>query len=495
MVKRITIENFDTGSEGANLTYMASNGRFEWVKGSAVAAYTLSANNSTFNENATITFTLNTTFTADGTKIPFTLALSNTDNQANDFVSTSGDISNATLTGNFVVSSGSNSVSLTLNEDSTTEGDETLTITLDNFPNISNVVTITDSSTAGGGVIGIMSTDNMYFYGGYDNNPGTPGSRNPNSPGRGYGNRITKIPLASDTSSTLSTAPTSHYRGYGQSLSDRSGGQGYVISGLNPGLSPGYRQDIFKHVYSSSTTSTVDSQISAEMGRYGGIAFNSNDGDGGASGLGVNPANPSPYGRQMYWLPFASATTQTFVNNHPYSNGLIAYCTNGAVSPSNDGYLLHGASPSVPGNINQYFKMNVTTGGTWSVVNPISPSYQGQQATTTQSAEAAYIFGGVHTDYSTPLAYPWGYKKEKMSFASDTVRNVSTLPTSWYGRLGAGGASSEAGYIAGGIRTPANPQTPLYPTGTFKFPFANETSITQNLPTGYIGYVSMTFAD
>ena len=178
MVKRITIETFETGAEGANLTYVASNSRFEWVKGDARQSFSVTAP-TPVNESGTITFTLTTTNVVDGVIVPFTLALSNTDNQANDFVSTSGDVSNATLTGNFVVSNGSNAVSLSLNEDFTTEGTETLTLTLDEYPTVSNVVSITDSSTAGGGIIGTMSTTDAYFFGGYDGNQGTYGSRFP----------------------------------------------------------------------------------------------------------------------------------------------------------------------------------------------------------------------------------------------------------------------------------------------------------------------------
>lgn len=488
MVKRITIETFETGTEGANLTYIASNSRFEWVKGDARPSFTISAP-TPVNESGTITYTLTTNYVDDGTKIPFTLTLSNTDNQANDFVSTSGDVSNATLTGNFVVSSGSNAVSLSLNEDFTTEGTETLTITLDDYPTISNVVSITDSSTAGGGAVGLITSTTMYFFAGYDGNAGSYGS-SPNSPGQGYGSRISSTPLASDTSHTLETTTPSPVS-YQQGLSDKSGGVGYAIAGLDAG-SPSYPGKIQSFTYASSTVAIPETNLEPLIRAYGGVGFNGNDGDGGLVGGGVNPQGfPTTRGRAFYWIPYASVTTQTFGSNHPLAQGVVVYQNGGAVSPDNSGYILDGNSPSVPGNFSSYYKVDLSS-YSWSTVNSIPSSYRGQQGTSTQSSEAAYLWGGVHTDYSTPQPYPWGYKTEKMPFASDTTRTVTTLPTSYFHRLGAGIASDSAGYIAGGLTTPANPGNN---TGLYKFPFASETSISSPVTNGYIGYEASTHQD
>jgi hypothetical protein len=494
MVKRITIETFETGTEGANLTYVASNSRFEWVKGDARQSFSVTAP-TPVTEAGTITFTLTTTNVVDGVIVPFTLALSNTDNQANDFVSTSGDVSNATLTGNFVVSSGSNAVSLSLNEDFTTEGTETLTLTLDEYPTVSNVVSITDSSTAGGGVIGTISTTDAYFFGGYDGNPGTYGSRFPTSPGAGYGNRVSKIATSSDTQSFVANAPTSYYTGYAQSITDRPGGVGYNIGGLS-GLSPQYRTNIFSFTYSSSTTATADPSIAAQVGTYGGSAFTSNNNDGGITGGGINPTSPTPYNRGFYWIPYASVTTQTFTVNHPEPGGHLAYDGNCVVSPSNKGYLLDGQSPTAPGNYTQYWKLDVASSSSMTVVASIPSPSRGSQSTKTQSSDDAYVFGGVHTDYSTPQPYPWGYKREKMPFASETTRTVTTLPTSFFHRLGSGGSSSTTAYIMGGLKVPGMP-SPLYPTSGIKFPFSSETTLADvgTLTNQYVGYAASNMQD
>ena len=104
--------------------------------------YTLSADNTTINEGASVVITLTTTDVPDATNIAYTVTGVDTD-----------DLTAGSLTGNFAIASNTATATFTLAEDTTTEGDETLTLTLDNGSgNIA--ITITDSSTtpsSGGG--------------------------------------------------------------------------------------------------------------------------------------------------------------------------------------------------------------------------------------------------------------------------------------------------------------------------------------------------------
>ena len=96
--------------------------------------YTLSADNTTINEGDTVTITLTTTNIADGTDFAYTVTGVDTD-----------DLSSGSLTGNITINSNTGTAAFTLAEDSTTEGAETLTLTLDNGEG-SIDITITDTS-------------------------------------------------------------------------------------------------------------------------------------------------------------------------------------------------------------------------------------------------------------------------------------------------------------------------------------------------------------
>jgi hypothetical protein len=82
------------------------------------STYLLTATSSYFDEGSTVTFTLTTTNVASGTSVPYTLS-----------GISAADISGGSLSGNAVVnSSGAATISVTLLNDSLTEGSETLTV-------------------------------------------------------------------------------------------------------------------------------------------------------------------------------------------------------------------------------------------------------------------------------------------------------------------------------------------------------------------------------
>jgi hypothetical protein len=98
--------------------------------------YTLSRSSASVNEGSSVTITLTTTNVDNGTLVPYTITGVN-----------SADINGASLTGNFTISSNSAQVVISTTADLTTEGDETLTLTLNGIvPTKSITVTIIDSS-------------------------------------------------------------------------------------------------------------------------------------------------------------------------------------------------------------------------------------------------------------------------------------------------------------------------------------------------------------
>ena len=107
----------------------------ESTSGAGAPSYSLTSDRTNVNEGGAVTFTLNTTNVTAGTSVPYTIT----------GISVS-DISGNTLTGNFVVGT-TDSVTVTLLEDATTEGNENIILTLDN--NLATIsVLVNDTSSA-----------------------------------------------------------------------------------------------------------------------------------------------------------------------------------------------------------------------------------------------------------------------------------------------------------------------------------------------------------
>ena len=132
----------DATTEGLEiLSFALDNGEDSFnvtINDTSVAggiSYTLSSSAASVNEGGTVTITLTTTNVADGTVLPYTIT-----------GVTSADISDESLTGNFVISSNVATLGpLTIAADLTTEGAETMTIALDNGESTFDV-TINDTS-------------------------------------------------------------------------------------------------------------------------------------------------------------------------------------------------------------------------------------------------------------------------------------------------------------------------------------------------------------
>ena len=108
-------------------------GNTGWIF-TAPPTYQLTSSTASVNEGATLTITLATTNLSNGTTVAYTIT-----------GATSEDLNGASLTGNFTISSGSASLVLSIANDYLTEGNETLTLALDNG-GASISVTIIDTS-------------------------------------------------------------------------------------------------------------------------------------------------------------------------------------------------------------------------------------------------------------------------------------------------------------------------------------------------------------
>ena len=102
------------------------------------ATYVLATSSAAVNEGSTFTITLTTTNIEDATVIPYTIT-----------GVTSADLSSASLTGNFTITSNSATVTFTVAADATTEGGETFVLSLDTLGTTQSV-TINDTSTTPG---------------------------------------------------------------------------------------------------------------------------------------------------------------------------------------------------------------------------------------------------------------------------------------------------------------------------------------------------------
>lgn len=150
-----TYDGNESGADNNPNTGGLVQGR-PWIVG-GTPTYNLTRSAASINEGQSVTITLVTSNVANGTVVPYTIT-----------GVTSGDIDGASLTGNFVVGT-TDAITLTTTEDLTTEGNETLTVTLDVQGNTINV-TIVDTSVppatleeiftgeTSGGVVTVLET-------------------------------------------------------------------------------------------------------------------------------------------------------------------------------------------------------------------------------------------------------------------------------------------------------------------------------------------------
>jgi len=91
------------------------------------------------SEGGVITFTLSTTNISNGTRIPYTVT-------GGAGFDASADISSGITSGTFLINNNTASISLTVSEDFTGEGNESMTLTIIHNPSVTRTVTISDTS-------------------------------------------------------------------------------------------------------------------------------------------------------------------------------------------------------------------------------------------------------------------------------------------------------------------------------------------------------------
>jgi len=145
------------------------------VDSSITPSYSVSSSVASINEGSSFTVTLTTAGVNVGTLVPYTIT-----------GISSADIGGASLTGNFTVTgtylSGTASLSVSVTADSTTEGTETFTLTLDGL-SLSTSVTINDTSISGAitATGGSISYSGGYTYHTFTSSGTFTVSSNPNS--------------------------------------------------------------------------------------------------------------------------------------------------------------------------------------------------------------------------------------------------------------------------------------------------------------------------
>ena len=144
---RVTAGVDDGANSGGGALWINTGDSFTVTRSAAVPTFSVSANPTSVNEGQTVTFTLTTTNVPNGRTVGYTLT-----------GITSNDLSSGSLTGSFSVSNNSAQVQVTLANDSTTEGPETMTLTCDSTDSSgastgspSTSVSISDTSTGSGG--------------------------------------------------------------------------------------------------------------------------------------------------------------------------------------------------------------------------------------------------------------------------------------------------------------------------------------------------------
>ena len=146
-------------TNGGSGTWQNTGDSFTITRQSPPASYSVSASPTSINEGQSTTFTVTTSNVVANTTVGYTLS-----------GVTTGDLSSGNLTGSITInSSGNGTVSFTFNNDATTEGSETATLTLDSTDSTgastgapSASVTIADtsqgsSSSGGSGNLGTGS--------------------------------------------------------------------------------------------------------------------------------------------------------------------------------------------------------------------------------------------------------------------------------------------------------------------------------------------------
>tara|TARA_R110000851_G_scaffold198669_1_gene349729 strand:+ start:1541 stop:8431 length:6891 start_codon:yes stop_codon:yes gene_type:complete len=307
------------------------------------ASYSLNISDTTVNEGDSFTVNISATNGVAGVQVPYTIT-----------GVTSADIGGSSLTGFFTIGS-AETVSFTVAEDITTEGTETLTFTLNNYPLINGTVTIVDTSldivsgtqtftTSGGGSwtvpAGVTKISIMGIGGGAAGISG--GTAGTISSGGGGGaiafkNNITVTP-GSVVNYTVGPGG-SGATGNGGSTVISVGGISYTAGGGSAGTSTSINPTAINTLIVGGNGGTASGAWDfSKAGGIGGSSYRPNTssavvgGGGGAAGMGANGGAGSPQ------TALADATAQNAPSEIAVDGGI------GSGSGGGHGYTADWAS-------------------------------------------------------------------------------------------------------------------------------------------------------
>ena len=431
-------------SKRGNISLIYTDATNGWVSidtVEVVPSYTLTGSAANVNEGVALTVSLATSNISDGATVPYTIT-----------GVTSADLGGVSLTGNFTISSNAATATFTPALDTSTEGAETMVLTLDGV-SVALSTTINDTSlnpptfTFGG-------TTRMFKAGGIKY---PSGSSNPT-------NRIEKIDFSSDTSA-VSTWGT--LASVSPGSTNASGGFSSATHGIN--INSAYRN---KFPFASSGNGPAVPGIPFN---YDGKAQSWHNDSGGyvQGGAGYRTS----HAWKMWKQPFATDTfAEVSALNLPGPGARLDSSTENI--STTHGYHSGGDyEPPDPGsnsNVIEKFPFASEDGKT----------DQGDLATGMMfgapginSPTHGYSGGGRSAGGWNPFMRT---NNQKFAFASSG--NASDIGDLAVGRYEAGGASSTTvGYILGG-RWYA-PADPSFPGNTFiqhsnwnKMPFSSQSS-------------------
>lgn len=276
---------------------------------SVTPTYSLSRSAASVNEGQSFTITLTTTGVNNGTSVPYTIT-----------GVSSADIASASLTGNFVQQSGSNTITFSTTEDLTTEGNETFTITLDGRAETISV-TINDTSVAIDP--NAQAPNASWFPGGFDAAP---------SPAPGVSNFIRKVTHATDTATasnrgSLALAVTQ----FGMTGDNA---YGWLAGGFQPTTpSPGSSRSLIQRIEYATDTGTASSRSNMSRASLRN-ASSANHGTIMTQGWFIGGSSPAvATASRVERLEFATDTT------NPTTRGSLATASDALTGSGNSTYI------------------------------------------------------------------------------------------------------------------------------------------------------------
>ena len=410
-------------SKRGNISLIYTDATNGWVSIDTVEvlpSYILTGSANNVNEGVALTVSLATVNVSNGTLVPYTIT-----------GVTSADLGGVSLTGNFTISSNTATATFTPTEDTTTEGAETMVLTLDGT-SVALSTTINDTSFASNPMVG-----DSYGYQVSGQYAGP----------LGYSKKKEKYSFTSNGNSTgLSDLSQRKRIGTGFNSSTN----GYTSGGLDDAGSGSVYATGSKWAFSN------DNNISTGYGTVSFASAGSSTGDAGYAFGGYRRTNTGTYSQADNGAASSVIEKQTFSNDNIANSGVSALHAKGYSScsvSSSHIYAAHGLT----NNVLQKFPFAASSGTCTAVGDMVNSNFASSGNT---SDTKGYASGGASPYSNLIQSYP---------FSTDSnATDVGDLLAQVRGTSGSN--SGTKGYKHGG-----NLQyTPWFTNVIQSFPFASE---------------------